>query len=162
MLPERSLWWHWPWWCSQSALTQAALCWRFRKFGFMSQNPLTELNYRISPWYMKRALTSGLVFGSGSAIFTSMDLGKELPPGVCRIYCRGLSIADESAWYIMAFIVCWLVTKSCLTLCDPMDCSRPDLLVPHCLPEFVVGYPCCLRDFHYRLAKFVIWRKFYF
>ena len=74
---------------------------------------------------MKRALTSGLVFGSGSAIFTSMDLGKELPPGVCRIYCRGLSIADESAWYIMALIVCWLVTKSCLTLSNPMDCSLP-------------------------------------
>ena len=38
---------------------------------------------------------------------------------------------------------CWLftfpccsVTKSCLTLCDPVDCSMPDFPVLHCLPEF--------------------------
>ena len=28
------------------------------------------------------------------------------------------------------------VTQSCLTLCDPMDCSMPGLPVPHHLPEF--------------------------
>ena len=28
------------------------------------------------------------------------------------------------------------VTKSCLTLCDLMDCSTPGLPVLHCLPEF--------------------------
>ena len=27
------------------------------------------------------------------------------------------------------------VTQSCLTLCDPMDCSTPGLPVPHQLPE---------------------------
>ena len=26
-------------------------------------------------------------------------------------------------------------TQSCLTLCDPMDCSTPDFLVPYHLPE---------------------------
>ena len=31
---------------------------------------------------------------------------------------------------------CCSVTKSCLTLCDPMDCSAPDLSVPQDLPEF--------------------------
>ena len=31
---------------------------------------------------------------------------------------------------------CCSVTKSCLTLCDPMDWSTPDLSVPHNLPEF--------------------------
>ena len=29
-----------------------------------------------------------------------------------------------------------LVTQSCLTLCDPMNCSTPDLPVHHQLPEF--------------------------
>ena len=29
-----------------------------------------------------------------------------------------------------------LVTQSCLTLCDPMDCSTPGLPVRHQLPEF--------------------------
>ena len=28
------------------------------------------------------------------------------------------------------------VTLSCATLCDPMDCSTPDLPVHHQLPEF--------------------------
>ena len=28
------------------------------------------------------------------------------------------------------------VIQSCLTLCDPMNCSTPDLLVHHQLPEF--------------------------
>ena len=31
---------------------------------------------------------------------------------------------------------CRSVSKSCLTLCNPMDCSMPGLLVPHLLPEF--------------------------
>ena len=31
---------------------------------------------------------------------------------------------------------CCLVTKSCLTLCDPMSCSMPGFPVLHSLPEF--------------------------
>ena len=31
---------------------------------------------------------------------------------------------------------CWSVTKSCLILCDPMDCNMPDITVLHSLPEF--------------------------
>ena len=34
------------------------------------------------------------------------------------------------------YIYCCSVTKSCLTLCDSMDCSTPGFPVPHCLPEF--------------------------
>ena len=41
---------------------------------------------------------------------------------------------------IMCFIACTLpfssVAQSCLTLCDPMDCSMPVLSVHHQLPEF--------------------------
>ena len=32
---------------------------------------------------------------------------------------------------------CCSVTKSCLTLCDPMDCSMAGFPVLHYLPEFV-------------------------
>ena len=33
---------------------------------------------------------------------------------------------------------CWCsVAKSCLTLCDPIDCSTPGFPIPHRLPEFV-------------------------
>ena len=31
---------------------------------------------------------------------------------------------------------CCSVAKSCLTLCDPMDCSTPGFPVLHYLPEF--------------------------
>ena len=34
-------------------------------------------------------------------------------------------------------IVCCSVTKLCLTLCDPMDCSMPGFPVLHYLSEFV-------------------------
>ena len=33
--------------------------------------------------------------------------------------------------------ICCLVTKSCPTLCNPMNCSAPGLHVLHYLPEFV-------------------------
>ena len=32
------------------------------------------------------------------------------------------------------------VAQSCLTLCDPMNCSRPGLPVHHQLPEFTQTY----------------------
>ena len=32
---------------------------------------------------------------------------------------------------------CFSVTRSCLTLCDPMYCSTPGSSVLHCLPQFV-------------------------
>ena len=34
-----------------------------------------------------------------------------------------------------AFYCCCLVTQSCLTFCDPVDCSTPGLSVPHHLPK---------------------------
>ena len=34
------------------------------------------------------------------------------------------------------FCCCCSVAKSCLTLCDPMDCSKLGSSVLHCLPEF--------------------------
>ena len=35
------------------------------------------------------------------------------------------------------FFLCGSIAKSCLTLCDPMDCSTPGFPVLHYLPEFV-------------------------
>ena len=39
--------------------------------------------------------------------------------------------------YTNFYICCCSVTKSCPTLCDPMDCSAPGFPVLHYLPEFV-------------------------
>ena len=36
---------------------------------------------------------------------------------------------------VSVYIYCSVV-QSCLTLCDPMDCSMPGFPVLHCLPKF--------------------------
>ena len=43
---------------------------------------------------------------------------------------------------------CWCcsVVQSCLTLCDPMDCSMPGLPVSHHLPDFAQVYVHCIGD----------------
>ena len=38
--------------------------------------------------------------------------------------------------------VCVLVAQSCLTLCDPMDCSTPRLLCPWDFPGKNTGVGC--------------------
>ena len=38
------------------------------------------------------------------------------------------------------------VAQSCLTLCDPMDCSTPGLPVPHHLLEFAQVHVHCIGD----------------
>ena len=48
-------------------------------------------------------------------------------------------IIDISVWVQhndLSFICCSSVAKSCLTLCDPMDCNRPGSSVLRCLLEF--------------------------
>ena len=41
---------------------------------------------------------------------------------------------------------CCSVTQSCLTICDPMDCGMPSLLVPHHLWEFAQVHAHCISD----------------
>ena len=49
-------------------------------------------------------------------------------------------------------LCCCSVTKSCLTLCEPVDCSKPGSFVLHCLLEFAqihvhwVGLILCLSN----------------
>ena len=42
--------------------------------------------------------------------------------------------------------ICCSVTKSCLPLCDPMDCSMPGFPVLHCLPEFAQTHVLWVGD----------------
>ena len=44
-------------------------------------------------------------------------------------------VGEESSWSLLCLMFS-LVTQSCPTLCDPMDCSTPSLPVHHQLPEF--------------------------
>ena len=49
--------------------------------------------------------------------------------------CR-LSHLFSNTFSLCDFACCCSVTRSCLTLCDPMDCSMPGFPVLHYLPEF--------------------------
>ena len=42
--------------------------------------------------------------------------------------------------------LCSSATQSCLTPCNPMDCSTPGLPVPHHLPEFAQVHVHCTDD----------------
>ena len=53
----------------------------------------------------------------------------------CDHFCRMI----DSSW-------CCSVAQSCPTLRDPMDCSTPDLPVPHHLPEFAQVHVHCISD----------------
>ena len=41
---------------------------------------------------------------------------------------------------------CCSVAQLCLTLCDPMACSRPGLPVPHHVPKFAQAHVHCMGD----------------
>ena len=51
---------------------------------------------------------------------------------------------------------CHSVTQSCLTLCDPMDCSTPGFPVHHHLPEFAQTHVHWNQWFHPTISSSVI------
>ena len=53
------------------------------------------------------------------------------------MYNYSWTVYDEVYWtWVPPEKCCCSVAKSCLTLCDPMDCSTPGFPVLHYLPEF--------------------------
>ena len=59
----------------------------------------------------------------------------------CRNILNAICIA-----YIYMYVCCCSVTKLCLALCDPIDCSMPDFPVLHYLPEFAQIHALCVGD----------------
>ena len=58
-----------------------------------------------------------------------------------------LQVAKKCTFtYFHVYICCCLVTKSCPTLCYPMDCSTPGFPVLHYLPEFAQTYVLWVGD----------------
>ena len=80
-----------------------------------------------SPWY--RELTSSKARSSSFmkwSIFLSVLLGRE--DFFCKLFCQN---------HQKEVCCCCSVARSCLTLCDPRDCSTPAFPVLHYFPEFV-------------------------
>ena len=64
-----------------------------------------------------------------------------------EIYCYGYSLRRNQDPNPLGFLTCCCsVVKSCLTLCDPMDCSTPGFPVPHHLPKFAQVHVPCIGD----------------
>ena len=73
---------------------------------------------------------------SRSTIYNSQHIGTEICPStkewIKKILCvyihNGILLSHKKEWNnaICSNISKCLVTQSCLTLCDPMDCSPPD------------------------------------
>ena len=79
----------------------------------------------------------------------SFSRGSSRPRGQTQVFCIGRWVPyhlghQGSPWYCLKELkicnICSVqfssVTQSCLTLCDPMNCSTPGLPVHHQLPEF--------------------------
>ena len=54
-------------------------------------------------------------------------------------------------------LCCYLVTQSCLTLCDPMDCSMPGFPVLHRLPKFVLTHGVNKRNTETKIKRDLVW-----
>ena len=80
------------------------------------------------PWSYHLLLSLTLIL-----LLLSLSLLKTL--GILSVSFKTLSLITYSS-----------VTQSCLTLCDPMDCSTPGLPVHHQLPELAQTHVHQVRD----------------
>ena len=66
---------------------------------------------------------------------------------VCLLTAMAHTVALEHLpLHLRRQCCCCSVAQSCLTLCDPMNCSTPSLPVPHHLPEFAQVHVHCIGD----------------
>ena len=63
------------------------------------------------------------------------------PWGHKRIGCDLVTKQQQHNW-----VCCCSVTKLCLTVGDPMDCTTPGFPVLHYLPEFAQSHVCWVSD----------------
>ena len=61
--------------------------------------------------------------------------------------CSDIDFFLQSCRYVSKECCCCCsVSQSCLTLCDPRDCSTPSLPVPHHLLEFAQVHVHCIGN----------------
>ena len=89
---------------------------------------------RPSPWYMVRRPVS--LSGDSAELIGSRRHG--VPEvSACFSWLLGYQKPREAGdLERMRSVLFSSVAQSCPTVCDPMDCSTPDLPVRHQLPEF--------------------------
>ena len=81
------------------------------------------------PGFSVRGRRSSSVIGSHKGL-EGPSCRESISPEDCLVWLPSSPCPTPSLF------CCCPVAKSCPTLCDPMDCSTPDLPVPHHLPDF--------------------------
>ena len=78
-------------------------------------------------WSLALSTESNMLDATGRGLFTSQDPTKEADPSTMTF--------REEAGLLALQAQLSLIAQSCLTLCDPMDCSTPGFPVHHQLLE---------------------------
>ena len=73
-------------------------------------------------------------YSANLVIYNNID---ELRGSIYGVMLGEISHTEKQILYYFTYCFCCSVTKSCLTLCDPMDDSTPGLPVPHYFPKFM-------------------------
>ena len=92
----------------------------------------TEFTHvHIAQWLVRtrKIATSGLQRGWGG-LQSCVPSKEDQTPVICWVYKSNVKDIFLTSVQLSS------VTHSCLTLCDPMNCSTPGLPVHHQLPEF--------------------------
>ena len=80
-----------------------------------------------------------IVLGAGSLRSGCQSAGVVVRVFFLVAECRLLAVFSGGSWSIKK-VVCVLVAKLCLTLCDPMDCSLPGSSVHGILQASILGW----------------------
>ena len=93
----------------------------------------------------------GLIPGSGRSsgerngnLLQYLCLENSMDRGVWQVTVHG--VAKSQTWLSIRSDQIRSVAQSCLTLCDPMNCSIPGLPVHHQLPEFTQSHVYWVSD----------------
>ena len=106
------------------------------------------MHARATPPQLHPPLASCAVFSWLSLLWEIGMVQEELlllewiccPAAQTEVRRKSSTVSSSRVWFICRKPPCPIcycsVVNSCLTLCDPMDCSMPGFPVPHHLPEF--------------------------
>ena len=102
----------------------------------------------VSPiWLFPGVMSPGLFMDELPMSFPQHHIRGSQPQIIHQVFIKQKcdKILEASGWVKQDLISC-SVAQSCLTLCDPMDCSMPGFPVLHYLLEFVQSHAHLVSD----------------